>query len=103
MSIKFLAAALAGLLAAGSANAAGPISATLQSPLASKSRVVAGGALWACEGTSCVATSAVERTISVASCRELAKAVGALSAFGNGDKVFDAEALAKCNAAARAR
>ncbi len=103
MSIKFLAAALAGLLVAGSAYAAGPISATLQSPLASKSRVVAGGAIWACEGTSCVATSAVERTISVASCRELAKAVGAVSAFGNGDKVFDADTLAKCNAAARSR
>jgi hypothetical protein len=50
-----------------------------------------------------VATSAVERTATVAACRELAKAVGAVSAYGNGDKVFDADTLAKCNTAARAR
>jgi hypothetical protein len=103
MSIKFVAAALAGLLVAGTAFAAAPVSATLQTPLAAKSRVVAGGAVWTCEGSSCVAPSAIERTVSVSACRELTKVVGAVSAFGNGAKMLDADSLARCNVGARAR
>ncbi len=103
MSIKFVAAALAGLLLAGTAIAAAPVSATLQAPLVAKSRVVAGGAVWTCEGSSCVAPSAIERTVSVASCRELTKVVGAVSTFGNEAKMLDADSLARCNAGARTR
>ena len=103
MSIKFVAAALAVLLLAGTAIAAAPVSATLQAPLSTKSRVVAGGAVWTCEGSSCVAPSAIERTVSVSSCRELTKVVGAVSAFGNEAKMLDADSLARCNAGARTR
>ena len=103
MSIKFVAAALAGLLVAGTAFAAAPVSATLQTPLAAKSRIVAGGAVWTCEGSSCVAPSAIERTVSVSACRELTKVVGAVSTFGNEAKMLDADSLARCNAGARAR
>ncbi len=104
MSIKsFVAAAALTLFAASAAYADAPVSATLQAPVAAQSRVVAGGAVWSCEGNTCVTVSSSDRANGVAACRELTKAVGAVTAFGNDKRALDAEALTRCNASARAR
>ena len=101
MKIQTLAAAAALALFASAAVAA-PVTATLQAPVAAKARVVAGGAVWSCEGSACVAASPQARTATTSSCRELVKAVGAVSAYGSEKTVLNEEALAKCNASARA-
>ena len=89
------------LSAASSAFAATTLTATLQAP-AAKARVVAGGAVWACEGTVCVATAAPDNVASTKSCKELAKAVGTIVGYSSASFSLDAETLAKCNLSARA-
>lgn len=92
--------AVLALSAASSAFAATTLTATLQAP-AAKARVVAGGAVWACEGSVCVATTAPDNVASLKSCKELAKAVGTVVGYSSASFSLDAEALAKCNLSAR--
>ena len=101
MKLKTLTAvAVLALSAASSALAATTITATLQAP-AAKTRVVAGGAVWTCEGTACVATAAPDNVASTKSCKDLAKAVGTIVGYSSASFSLEAEALAKCNLSAR--
>lgn len=86
---------------ASSALAATTVTATLQAP-AAKARVVAGGAVWACEGTTCIATAAPDNVASTKSCKDLAKSVGTVATYASAGFNLDEQALAKCNASARA-
>jgi hypothetical protein len=103
MKLQSLAAvaALSTCLFAGAAFADGRVAVTLESPLAAKAKVIAGGAVFVCDGAECVASAAPSRTLSVISCKALAKEVGRVTAFSGDAKTFDADELTRCNAAAK--
>ncbi|TCS12414.1 hypothetical protein [Caulobacter sp. BK020] len=96
------AAALTTCLFAGSAFADGRIAVALENPLAVKTKVVAGGAVFVCEGAECVSTAAPSRALTAVSCKALAKEVGRVAAFGGETKSLDADDLTRCNASAKA-
>lgn len=101
MKLRMLAAAaVLSMTFAGAAYADGKVTASLKAPLAAKTKVVAGGAVFACEGDSCVAVKAPARATTVAGCKALVKEVGALTAFSNGKRAIEGEDLAACNAVA---
>jgi len=89
----FVAAMSAAGFMASAALADSPVSATLQSPLASAEEVTAGGGIFMCKATSCVIENDASELDAVEACRGLAREVGALTAFAN----LDSTALAKCN------
>jgi hypothetical protein len=102
MKLHTLAAAavLAFTVSAPAFAADGKISVSLQSPLAAKTKVVAGGAVFSCAEAACVAYGAPSRAISAATCKVVAKEVGAVSAFAGDRKALEAADLARCNGAA---
>jgi len=101
MNLRMLtAAAVLSLSFAGAAFADGKVSASLVTPVAAKTKVVAAGALFVCEGSTCVASSAQSRTVTVSGCKELVKAVGAVTALTNGKHTLEAADLTSCNAVA---
>ena len=93
-------AAVAALSAAGSALAEQPITAKLQQPVAAKTKIIAGGAVFVCDGAECVAASPSSRTIATAACKELAKSVGPVDTFGDSRKQLADDKLSACNAVA---
>jgi hypothetical protein len=100
MKLHALAAAAAFAFAcAGPALAAERVVANLEAPVAAKIKVVAGGAVWNCEGTSCFAAAPTSRTVSVRACQALAKEVGRVAGYG-GRNTLDTEDLTRCNASA---
>ena len=103
MKLQVLAAAAALSLAFGGMTFAadGKIVVSLKTPVASKTKVVAGGAVFVCEGAECVSAQAPSRALTAAACKALAKEVGRVSAFGGDSKSLDAEDLARCNASAK--
>lgn len=80
----------------GVAFADGQINAALQGPSA-KSKVVASGAVWTCDGAACVASAAPSRALSLAGCKALAKETGVVVSYGDDKRQLDASDLAKCN------
>jgi len=98
MKFQLLAAAAALSLAFAGASVAadGKIVATLKTPVTAKTKVVAGGAVFYCEGETCVAPAAPSRTNTTKGCKALTKEVGEITAFGR----LDAADLAKCAPAA---
>ncbi|MCR5878387.1 hypothetical protein [Phenylobacterium sp. J367] len=103
MKLQFLAACAAlTTLAAGSAFAAEPVTAKLQSPVAEKTKFIAGGAMFVCEGDACVAQAPTSQTFSGAACKTIAGKVGPVAAF-SGRKSLDDARLADCNAQAFAK
>lgn len=101
MKLQTLAAvaALAMSFAAGSALAEGAVTATLKAPVAAKTKVLAGGAVFTCEGTTCTALATSDRTVTTAGCKALVKAVGPVASL-SGAKSLSDDNLAKCNAGA---
>jgi len=91
---------LAGPLA-GNALADGRIAAALEAPVAAKTKVVAGGAVFVCDGAECVSAQAPSRALTAVACKALAKEVGRVSAFGGEAKSLDADDLTRCNASAK--
>ena len=91
------AAAVMSLACAGSALAATPITAKLLTPVSGPTKIVAGGAVFFCNGDSCVAASPSSRTLSSTACRELSKEVGAVSTYGDPRKQLEGDKLARCN------
>ena len=85
---------------AGAAFADGPVTATLEQPT-TQGKLIAAHAVFRCEGTSCVASTAPDSAGDVDSCKTLARQVGRLTAYGQ-FKPLDEKALAKCNAVAAA-
>lgn len=78
----------------------GKISVSLQAPLAAKTKVVAGGAVFSCAETACVAYGAPARALTAATCKAVAKEVGAVAAFAGERKSLEAADLARCNGVA---
>jgi hypothetical protein len=87
---------------AGAALAADPVVAKLQQPVAAKTKVIAGGAQFVCEGGACVATAPSSKTYALTTCKDLAKSFGAITAFGAEQKQLDDQRLAQCNSVAAA-
>lgn len=103
MKLRTLAAACAALATvtfAGAALADDPITAKLQSPVAEKTKLIAGGAVFICEGDTCYASAPSSRTYAQATCKELAKNVGAIASFGGARRQLDDAKLGQCNAVA---
>ncbi len=103
MKLRTLAAACAALISvsfAGAALADDPITAKLQAPLAAKTKVIAGGAVFLCEGDTCLAAAPSSRTYATSTCKELAKELGAVASFGGARKQLDETKLGACNVAA---
>ena len=101
MKLRMLTAvAVVSLSFAGSAFADGKVSASLAAPVAAKTKVVAAGALFVCEGSTCVASTALSRTVTVSGCKELVKSVGAVTALTDGKRTLEAGDLATCNTVA---
>lgn len=97
-------AALASLTAMGLGAATAPAAAQgssapyfqaeLSAP-AADARVIAGGVLWRCEGTSCIAGESEKRPLRV--CRDLNREVGELASFSVDGAALEADRLARCN------
>ena len=104
MKLRTLAAvaALSVSMFAGAALADGRVAAALEAPIAAKTKIVAGGAVFVCEGAECVSLSAPSRAVTAVSCKALAKEVGRVSAFGGETKSLDADDLGRCNVTAKA-
>lgn len=90
----FAAVAAFGMLA-GVSFASNPTVAKLAAPT-TESRVIAAGAVWACEGDTCQARLTKKVTARV--CMELAREVGQVTAFGD----LSEEDVARCNTRAAA-
>lgn len=104
MKLRTLAAACAALVtvsfAAGSALADDPITAKLKAPVAEKTKFIAGGAVFLCDGDTCLASAPSSRTYAASTCKEVAKNVGAIASFGGARKQLEADKLEACNTAA---
>ena len=81
---------------------AGTINVALQAPVAAKTKVVAGGAVFSCVEATCVAANAPSRALTAAAGKTIVKEVGAVTAFSGERKSLDADDLARCNGAAPA-
>lgn len=106
MKLQTLAAACAALVtvsAASAAFAADPITAKLQAPLAQPTKFIAGGAMFVCEGDSCLAQAPTSVTYSTATCKIIAGKVGPVASYGETRKQLDADKLGQCNTVAVAR
>jgi hypothetical protein len=99
-SIVLAALAGASLSLASTAFASDRIVAQLETPVAEKAKIVAGGSVWTCEGAVCSAAQQTSRATSVRACQSLAKEVGRLSAFGGERRQYEADQLTRCNTAA---
>ena len=93
------AAAILSLSFAAPALAAGAISVSLQAPVAAKTKIVAGGAVFSCVEATCVAREAPTRALSAATCKAIVKEVGPVAAFAGERKALAADDLARCNGA----
>jgi hypothetical protein len=103
MKLQTLAAACAALVTVSFASAAladDAITAKLQAPVAAKTKFIAGGAIFLCEGDTCIAQAPTSQTFAAATCKVIAKNAGAVESFGGSRKSFDADKLGACNAAA---
>ena len=105
MKLRTLAAACAAfttLAVAGGALASESVTAKLASPVAEKTKFIAGGAMFNCEGDACVALAPTSQTFAGSTCKTIADKVGVVASF-EGRKALDADKLASCNAKAVAK
>lgn len=94
LQVLAAAAALSMIFAGASVAADGKIVATLKTPVASKTKIVAAGAVFSCEGDTCIALVAPSRTNTSKGCKALSKEVGPIASFGS----LASDDLAKCGA-----
>lgn len=78
---------------------AGAFTATLEQPVTERTRYVADGAVWICEGDTCTA-ELKRRKVSLKGCKEIADEAGRLTGYTNGSAELSADDLEKCNNAA---
>jgi hypothetical protein len=86
---------------AGAAFADGRVTATLEQPGSGQAKFIAAHSTWNCSGGSCVSGIAPDDAGTIDGCKDFAKKMGRVSAYGE-FKPLDAKALAKCNLAAAA-
>jgi hypothetical protein len=104
MKLLTLAAACAAVatLSAAPAFAADPVVAKLAQPVPQATKVIAGEAVFNCEGDTCVALTPTSKTFSTASCKTIVSKVGAVVSYTS-PKAMDDTRLSACNAVATAQ
>ncbi len=104
MKLLTLAAACAAVvtLAAVPAFAADPIIAKLAQPVAAKTKLIAGEAIFVCEADACTAQSPLSATFGSATCKIIAAKFGTVTSF-TGSKPMDDIRLGACNSVVVAR
>ena len=80
----------------------GTINVSLSTPVAAKTKIVAGGAVFTCAYANCIAQNAPSRALTAATCKAVVKEVGPVAAFGTERKTLAADDLARCNGEAGA-
>jgi hypothetical protein len=103
MKLQILAACAAlATLSAGQAFAADAITAKLSAPVAEKTKFIAGGAMFNCEGDTCIALAPTSQTFAASTCKTIADKVGVVQSF-SGRKALTEDKIADCNAKAVAK
>ena len=104
MKLVTFAAACAALvtLSAAPAFAAEPVVAKLAQPVTGASKVIAGEAVFNCEGDSCVAIAPTSQTFSSTTCKAITAKFGAVVSY-TGAKALDDARLAACNSVTLAK
>lgn len=98
---KLTAAAALVLAMSSSAFAAdGKVTVSLCAPVPAKTKIVALGAVFACEGETCVAWGAPEAAVSAFACKTLAREAGPVAAVEGRGHTLGADDIARCNLAA---
>jgi hypothetical protein len=98
MKLALAVACLAASLSLAShALADGRTTATLQQPIPAKVQFIANGAIWDCEGSTCVAGNTPDQTFGPSQCHDVAKKVGAVAEFKNDAKTLQSASLDRCN------
>ena len=103
MKVHFSALAAAALITmlGSSAMAAQAVTAKLQTPIEGVKKPVAGEAVFVCQADTCTAGNPTGQTLSTSGCRQLVRAVGAVSSYGNETRQLEAAKLASCNGSAK--
>ncbi len=104
MKLLTLAAACAvvATLSAAPAFAQEPVVAKLAQPVGSYTKLIAGSAVFKCEGDTCIASAPTSQTFSGAACKDVAAKVGVIVSY-TGDKAMDETRLEACNSIAIAK
>jgi len=104
MKLITLAAACAALatLSAAPAFAGDTVVAKLAQPVTTSSKIIAGDAVFLCEGDTCVSNAVTSQTFSSTACKVIAAKFGTITAY-TGSKPMDDARLASCNSVAVAR
>jgi len=104
MKLQTLSAACAAVItlsfAGGAFAAADSVIVKLATPVAEKTKFIAGGAVFICEADACVAAAPSSQTFATATCKAVVKNVGAVASFGLGGKTLDAGKIDACNVSA---
>ena len=95
--ISTAAAALALALSSSAFAADGQVTVSLCAPVPAKTKIVALGAVFACEGETCIAWGAPEAAVSTFACETLAKEAGPVAAIEGRGHVLSAADVARCN------
>lgn len=90
-------ALLMATLTVGNTSAAEPVVAKLRAATERKVKFVAGGTIFQCEGTQCVAALPNYRTITLEACKQLSRRFGAIESLGDAIHSLSADKLAACN------
>jgi hypothetical protein len=93
--------AVAALMGATTAQAASDGAAVTLKAAPAKTRLIQDGAAWVCKDTVCVAGN-VKSQPPVRACKRVAGELGEVAAFTFKGQELSAEALAECNASAKA-
>jgi hypothetical protein len=90
-----LAAAVSALAGAALADPAGQ--ASLASPVAKTTNVIAGDGYWTCQASTCTSGAATDQSLTVSACKTIVKAVGPVTAYSIAGRALPDNLLAKCN------
>jgi hypothetical protein len=101
MKLKLALAAVAAMvMTAGVAQAKELVTVKLEKPVAKETKLIANGGVFTCVGDTCNGYMRV--TADVQGCRQMAKEVGRVVNFGEGQKPLTEGELTRCNAVAKA-
>ena len=90
-------AALFALTFADAALAADFITVKLQTPVAARTKVIAGGVMFVCEADACSTQTEASQVFAASTCKVIAKTAGPVVSFGGPRRSLDTDKLAACN------
>ena len=70
--------------------------ATLASAMTRPTQIVAGGAVWTCDGSACRGPASADRTLSVSACQSLVRQAGPVTTYAVDRHALSAGDLARC-------